>query len=44
MPPLQNDVDGFSNLLEAAVGATVATLLMHPVDVTRTRMQVCGGL
>ncbi|XP_065300439.1 solute carrier family 25 member 35-like isoform X2 [Dermacentor albipictus] len=37
-------VDGLRNLLEGLVGPTVATLIMHPFDITRTRMQVQGEL
>ncbi|KAH6945158.1 hypothetical protein HPB50_007442 [Hyalomma asiaticum] len=32
-------VDGLRNVLEGLVGPTVATLIMHPFDITRTRMQ-----
>ncbi|KAH8033251.1 hypothetical protein HPB51_008650 [Rhipicephalus microplus] len=36
--------DGLQDLLEGMVGPTVATLIMHPFDITRTRMQVQGEL
>ncbi|KAK8769796.1 solute carrier family 25 member 35-like [Amblyomma americanum] len=37
-------VDGFRDVFEGMVGPTVATLIMHPFDITRTRMQVQGEL
>lgn len=39
-----NEVDSLQNVLEGVVGPTVATLIMHPFDITRTRMQVQGEL
>ncbi|XP_064457080.1 solute carrier family 25 member 35-like [Ornithodoros turicata] len=40
-PPVQElEVVGVSDLYEAVLGTSVATLLMHPVDIARTRIAV----